>query len=137
MPRPTGAENHGYAGHIIGKGFACIGNAVVSERVVGAMAEAMEASLAEPLEERLMRSIEAGGKAGGQPAGQNSSCILIYGREQFSELDLRVDLHHEPIGELRRLVEHFKPLIPYFLERPYNPRIAREDRWVAQQKDKR
>jgi uncharacterized Ntn-hydrolase superfamily protein len=132
----TGDENFGWAGHIVGKQFACIGNAVVSERVVGAMAEAMETSTGQDLEERLMRSIEAGGKAGGQPDGQNSGCILLYGHEPFALLDIRVDLHKEPIGELRRQLEYFKPLIPYFLERPYNPRIGREDLWLAEQRKK-
>jgi hypothetical protein len=51
-------------------------------------------------------------------------------------LDIRVDLHKEPIGELRRQLEYFKPLIPYFLERPYNPRIGREDLWLAEQRKK-
>jgi uncharacterized Ntn-hydrolase superfamily protein len=83
-----------------------------------------------------MRSIEAGGKAGGQPDGQNSGCILLYGHEPFALLDIRVDLHKEPIGELRRQLEYFKPLIPYFLERPYNPRIGREDLWLAEQRKK-
>ncbi|MCC7273040.1 MAG: DUF1028 domain-containing protein [Alphaproteobacteria bacterium] len=130
----TGDQNGKWAGHIVGKQFACIGNGVVSERVVGAMAEAMEKSEGEPLEERLMRSIEAGGAAGGQPDGQHSSCMHMYGLEPFALLDMRVDLHDEPIGELRRLLGYFQPLIPYFEERPYNPRIAREDRWLEAQR---
>ncbi|MGE0715199.1 MAG: DUF1028 domain-containing protein [Alphaproteobacteria bacterium] len=133
----TGDENGKWAGHVTGKQFACIGNGVVSARVVESMAEAMVKSEGEPLEERLMRSIEAGGAAGGQPDGQNSSCILMYGAEPFALLDVRVDLHDEPIGELRRLLGYFQPLIPYFLERPYNPRIAREDRWLEAQKKAR
>ena len=130
----TGAENHPYAGHVIGDGWVSMGNAVVSEKVAAAMGEAMETTKGEPLEERLMRSIEAGGRAGGQPTGQQSSCILMYGHEEFALLDLRVDLHPEPIGELRRILNWFQPFIPYFAERPYNPRIPREDHWLEAQK---
>src|SRR6185437_7202870 len=72
----TGAQNAAYAGHIVGDQFACIANGVVSARVVEAMAEAMTASADKDLEERLMLSVEAAGKAGGQAAGHNSSCLL-------------------------------------------------------------
>jgi uncharacterized Ntn-hydrolase superfamily protein len=126
----TGAENGNYAGHIIGRGWLVMGNGVISAAVVEAMARAMESSEDEVLEERMMRAVEAGGAAGGQAEGQNSASILQYGDEPFSYLDLRVDIHDEPIREMRRIFERFRPLLPYFAERPYNPRIARDDRWL-------
>jgi uncharacterized Ntn-hydrolase superfamily protein len=127
----TGAKNTHAASHIIGKGWLAMANAVCPG-VVEAMAKAMEDSESEPVEERLMRGIEAGGRAGGQPDGQNSSCILVYADEPFSYLDLRVDVHDEPIGELRRIFDRFKPLLPYFQERAYNPRIGRDDLWLKE-----
>ena len=41
-----------------------------------------------------------------------------------------MDIHDEPIGELRRIFDRFVPLLPYFAERPYNPRIKRDDLWL-------
>lgn len=128
----TGDENGAYAGHIIGEGWLVMGNGIRSEKVTEAMAQSMRDSVTETLEERLVRSVEAGGAAGGQAAGQNSSCILVYADEPFSYLDLRVDIHDEPIGELRRIFDRFAPLLPYFAERPYNPRIKRDDLWLKE-----
>ena len=35
--------------------------------------------------------------------GKQSAALVIYGREEYSELDLRVDDHAEPLQELARL----------------------------------
>ncbi|WP_270937061.1 DUF1028 domain-containing protein [Falsiroseomonas oryzae] len=125
----TGAQNTAYAGHITGDGWLAMANAVVSAAVVEEMAAAV-ADEGPALEERLMRGIEAGGRAGGQKEGQNSAAILVHADEPFSYLDLRVDLHDEPIAELRRIFDRISPLGPYFQERPYNPQIGRDDHWL-------
>ncbi len=125
----TGEQNHFYAGHITGDGWLAMANAVVSESVVQAMAEAVSDE-GPALEERLMRGIEAGGRAGGQKEGQNSAAILVYADEPFSYMDLRSDLHDEPIADLRRIFDRIAPLGPYFQERPYNPGIGRDDHWL-------
>lgn len=130
----TGKENHDYAGHIIGDGWLTMGNGIVGAQVVEAMANSMKESVGEVIEERLVRSVEAGGKAGGQADGHFSSSILVYGDEPFAYLDLRVDVHEEPIGELRRIFEWFRPLLPYYSERPYNPRLPRDDIWRTEKK---
>ncbi|MFO1080757.1 MAG: DUF1028 domain-containing protein [Reyranellaceae bacterium] len=128
----TGAENGAWAGHVVGEGWLTMGNGVVGARVVEAMAESMRGTADELLEERLVRAVEAGGRAGGQADGHVSSSILVFGDEPFAYIDLRVDVHDEPIGELRRIFEWFRPLLPYYAERPYNPRLPRDDRWRAQ-----
>jgi uncharacterized Ntn-hydrolase superfamily protein len=127
----TGKENGAYAGHILGEGWLVMGNGIVGPQVTEAMADSMRSSGAEVFEERLVRAVEAGGAAGGQADGHFSSCILVYGDEPFAYIDLRVDVHDEPIGELRRIFEWFRPLLPYYAERPYNPRLPRDDRWRA------
>ena len=129
----TGSANGAYAGHILGQGWLVMGNGVVGAQVIEAMAASMTATGDELLEERLVRAVEAGGAAGGQADGHFSSSILVYGDEPFAYIDLRVDVHHEPIGELRRIFEWFRPLLPYYAERPYNPRLPRDDRWREQQ----
>ena len=129
----TGSENGAHAGHIIGEGWLVMGNGIVGPQVTEAMANAMRTTGAEVFEERLVRAVEAGGRAGGQADGHFSSSLLVFGDEPFAYIDLRVDVHEEPIGELRRIFEWFRPLLPYYSERPYNPRLPRDDRWRAQQ----
>lgn len=129
----TGDENFGFAGHHTDDGWLVMGNGVVGSRVIDAMAEAMRSSADELIEERLVRAVEAGGRAGGQADGHFSAALLVYGNEPFSYIDLRVDVHDEPIGELRRIFEWYRPLLPYYAERPYNPRLPRDDHWRDQQ----
>ena len=68
-----------------------------------------------------MRAIEAGRDAGGQEEGQTSASLLTFGKETFSRCDLRSDISIEPVADLRRMYDWYKPLIPYFLERAHNP----------------
>jgi uncharacterized Ntn-hydrolase superfamily protein len=125
----SGETEGSHSGHIRGKQFVTMGNAVIAEAVVQAMAHAMDATEGEDLCDRLMAAVEAGGRAGGQAEGQFSAAILVYDNEPFAHLDLRVDYHADPIGELRRIYDWFKPLIPYYRRRPYDPYIARDDHW--------
>jgi len=132
----TGAKNLDWAGHIAKNNFVAMGNYLVNEGVAKAMAEAFETSAQEPMEERLMRALEAGRDAGGQHGGQHSGGLLVYDWEVFPRVDLRVDFHEEPIGELRRILEQYKPLIPYYAQRPSDPTIGGFDDWLARQKSK-
>ena len=121
----TGADNLDWAGHICGESFVAMGNVLAGERVVQAIADEYRASAGDPFEERLIRAIEAGRDAGGQEEGQTSASILTFGRESYSRCDLRVDIHAEPIAELRRVYDWYAPLIPYYVERARNHQIGR------------
>lgn len=129
----SGPTEGGYSGHVLGQQSVAMGNAVVSEKVVGAIADSLSRSIGEGLCDRLMAAVEAGAHAGGQAEGQNSAAILVFDTEPFAHVDLRVDLHDDPVVELRRIYDRYKPLIPYFRLRPYDPGIARDDRWLASQ----
>jgi uncharacterized Ntn-hydrolase superfamily protein len=59
----TGARCIPWAGHATGAGYACLGNILVGEEVMQAMARDFEASTADDLPERLMR---ARGRPGGR-----------------------------------------------------------------------
>ena len=83
----------------------------------------------EPLAERLMRAVEAGRDAGGQPEGQNSAALLVHGAEPFPLVDLRVDLHDQPEAELRRLWDWFRPMVPYYVQRALTPTVPRWWQW--------
>jgi uncharacterized Ntn-hydrolase superfamily protein len=125
----TGERNPAWCGHHIGEGYVAAGNVLAGPGVVAAMAAAFEASEAEPLAERLLRAVEAGRDAGGQPEGQNSSALMVYGEHPFPLVDLRVDLHDTPEAELRRLWDWFRPMVPYYVQRANSPSVPRWWQW--------
>ena len=129
----TGKQNTDWSGHFCEPGMVAMGNGLISERTASAMAESFRKTAGDDLEARLMTALEAGRDAGGQHGGQHSSALVVYRAHEYPLVDLRVDEHDEPIGELRRIFEWFRPLLPYYAERPYNPRLPRDDRWRAQQ----
>ena len=127
----TGSSNIPWAGHRSGRNYVAMGNVLAGERVVAAIEDAFLSSVDEEMEERLVRAIEAGRDAGGQEEGQFSASLLTFGHETFSRCDLRVDLADEPVAELRRIYDWYKPLIPYYLERASNPDVGRYKDWLT------
>lgn len=127
----TGAENHDWCGHRCRDGYVVLGNALTGEHVIDAMEQAFRESEHEDLEERLMRAIEAGRDAGGQLGGQRSAALLVFDRKTFSRVDLRVDIHDEPVGELRRVFEVYRPVIDYYDLRQVDPTVMSIDDWLA------
>lgn len=127
----TGANNRDWAGHHVGAGYVAMGNVLISERTSLAMKLSFESTTDLDLEERLMRAIEAARDAGGQHDGQRSAGLVVFDRDVYPRVDLRVDLHDEPIGELRRLFDAYKPLTDYFCLRSADPTIGREAEWLG------
>ena len=125
----TGDKNSSWAGHKTGNGWVVMGNALVNEGVVEAMADAMK-NVHGDIETRLMNALDAGTKAGGQPDGQHSAAILVYENEGYAIINLRVDEHDQPMGELWRLFNKLHPLLPYYRERPDNPKIGPVSDWA-------
>jgi uncharacterized Ntn-hydrolase superfamily protein len=108
----TGGECHDWAGGVAGPGFAIQGNILAGPQVVGAMRDAWLAGDAgEPLARRLLSTIGAGDRAGGDRRGRQSAALLVveerggYGGSSDILVDLRVDDHADPIGELARLLD--------------------------------
>lgn len=115
----TGESAIKWSGHVAGADHVAIGNVLAGEQVVTEMSRAFIEASDEELEERLMRAIEAGRDAGGQPDGQVSAAIVVAGGEEtppMSEpfLNLRIDVSLEPIGELRKIFDWYLPLVPYY-----------------------
>lgn len=121
----TGDGNIPWMGHIAGENFVAMGNVLAGPQVVEAIAEGFHEKDDEILERRLVRAIEYGRDAGGQPEGQTSASILTFGTDTFSRCDLRVDVSEEPVAELRRIFDWYEPLLPYFEERARNPHVPR------------
>lgn len=109
----TGSRCFQWAGHVTGPGFAAQGNILAGPAVVEAMAEAFQATTGD-LAARLVAALHAGQRAGGDRRGRQSAAILIvrerggYGGFNDRYMDLRVDDHPDPIGELERLVGLFR-----------------------------
>jgi uncharacterized Ntn-hydrolase superfamily protein len=80
------------------------------------MAEAFEASVDEPLPERLMRALEAGQAVGGDKRGKQSAAIYAVKDQPYPYIDLRVDEHTDPVVELRRIYEVVKVQMLPFIE---------------------
>ena len=108
----TGRETFEWKGHLIGEDYVAAGNLLVSGEVLEAMARAFEESEGEGLAERLIKALEAGEESGGDVRGSFSAALKVAEKKPISEsrpmIDLRVDLHNEPVKELRRVFEAYK-----------------------------
>ena len=129
----TGRENKPWAGHRVERNVVVAANAVVGPAVADAMLDAFARVADLPLWDRLLRSLEAGKAAGGQPNGEMSSGLFVVDREPYATVDLRVDLHPQPVAELRRLAVAYFPLVPYYNLRPRDPTVPSAAEWLAAQ----
>jgi uncharacterized Ntn-hydrolase superfamily protein len=115
----TGRECIDWCGHIHGDGFSLAGNMLAGAAVLDDTAQSYLANTALPFAQRLIAAMKAGEAAGGDKRGKQSAALLIHGEEEWSDLDLRVDDHTDPLAELERLEQvsrerwvHFRPFMP-------------------------
>jgi uncharacterized Ntn-hydrolase superfamily protein len=115
----TGSECVDWCGHIGGESFSIAGNMLAAPRVLDDTAAAYTANETLPFAQRLIAAMRAGEAAGGDKRGKQSAALLIYGDEEWSDLDLRVDDHADPLGEIERLEQvsrerwvHFRQFLP-------------------------
>jgi uncharacterized Ntn-hydrolase superfamily protein len=105
----TGAGCHDWAGGRTGECYAAQGNILVSGSTVEALAATFEGNAHLELSERLIECLAAAQAAGGDRRGQQSASLLVvekdagYANLSDTVVDLRVDDHERPIGELRRI----------------------------------
>jgi uncharacterized Ntn-hydrolase superfamily protein len=115
----TGRDCVDWCGHIEGKGFSIAGNMLAGARVLDDTGKTYIAGEKLPFARRLIAAMRAGEAAGGDKRGKQSAALLIYGEEEWSDLNLRVDDHTDPLGELERLEAvsrerwvHFRKYLP-------------------------
>jgi uncharacterized Ntn-hydrolase superfamily protein len=115
----TGRDCVDWCGHIEGSGFSIAGNMLAGAQVLDETAKAYVANEGLPFPQRLLAAMRAGEAAGGDKRGKQSAALLIYGEEEWSDLDLRVDDHADPLAELERLEAvsrehwaHFRKVLP-------------------------
>jgi uncharacterized Ntn-hydrolase superfamily protein len=117
----TGPNCHDWAGGKAGDGYAIQGNMLAGPAVVADMETVWLAEAGNPrLAYRLLAALRAGDLAGGDRRGRQSAALLVvakgmgYGGTSDVVVDLRVDDHPDPVGELARLME----LHSLYFERP-------------------
>jgi uncharacterized Ntn-hydrolase superfamily protein len=95
-----------HAGEAVGEHWSCQANMMARETVPGAMASAFERASGD-LSERLMAALEAAEGEGGDVRGRQSAALVVVppeGEPWRARVDLRVEDHTDPLGELRRLL---------------------------------
>jgi uncharacterized Ntn-hydrolase superfamily protein len=115
----TGSECVDWCGHVEGNGFSIAGNMLAGAGVLDDTAAAYIGGENLPFAQRLIAAMRAGEAAGGDKRGKQSAALLIHGEEEWSDLDLRVDDHADPLAELARLETvsrerwvHFRRFLP-------------------------
>jgi uncharacterized Ntn-hydrolase superfamily protein len=115
----SGADCVPWCGHVLGDHFSVAGNMVASKHVLERTAEAFADAEPSTFPQRLIAAMEAGENAGGDRRGRQSAALVIVGHDEWPSLDLRVDDHPDPLGELKRLEQvsheewvHFRAIIP-------------------------
>lgn len=128
----TGDACHPWAGGRTGEGYAAQGNLLTGPEVVDALCKTFEAASG-PLSERLVAALAAADAAGGDKRGRQSAALLVvrqeggYGGFNDRYIDLRVDDHPAPVGELARLLE----LQRLYFERPGEGGVLEIDADIA------
>src|SRR6185295_1010884 len=115
----TGSACVDWCGSTSGEGFSVAGNMLAGPAVIEETAKTYRANSALPFPRRLIAALKAGEAAGGDKRGKQSAALQIYGEEEWPDLDLRVDDHADPLGELERLEAvsrerwvHFSKFLP-------------------------
>jgi uncharacterized Ntn-hydrolase superfamily protein len=99
----SGEQCVDWYGHRPGENYSVQGNMLVGKETIDAMAAAFESAKGH-LSSRLLKALEAGQAAGGDKRGRESAALLVapFGDESGT-IDIRVDLHEDPVAELRRI----------------------------------
>lgn len=115
----TGEGCFAWAGGRLGPGFAAQGNILAGAAVVDGLVDTFLAG-GRPFPDLLVACLAAADAAGGDRRGRESAALLVvragggFGGGNDRWIDLRVDHHDDPIGELGRLLD----LQHLYFERP-------------------
>ena len=102
----TGPDCIPCAGDVRGAHWSCQANMMASDTVPAAMSAAFERADGD-LAERLMKALDAAEGEGGDVRGRQSAALIVVpadGEPWQMRVQLRVEDHPDPVGELRRLL---------------------------------
>lgn len=104
----TGVDCHDHNGHLITDCVSIQVNTAARADAVALMRSAFDEAAGQPLAERLVAALAA---SGDDARGRQSAAVFVTGRDALTgyvdepHVDLRVDDHREPVGELARLLD--------------------------------
>lgn len=108
-----------WAGHIAGPECSVAGNMLAGPQVLQRTLQAYLAGRDLPFAERMVVAMQSGDLAGGDRRGKQSASLIVFGEDEWSRVDIRVDDHPDPLGELARLEMisrqewiRYRPFIP-------------------------
>src|SRR5215217_7203431 len=107
-----------------GEGVVAAGNLLASPDVPAAMVGAFMAREQDDHGDRLVYALGMGLAAGGEEGPVHSAGLVLVDRVPWYVADLRVDWSDDPIGDLAKLWELWKPQMNDYLTRALNPSAA-------------
>ena len=120
----SGSETLGIHAMAEGRDVVAAGNLLSNTAVPAAMVAAFEAAEG-LLGDRLLAAMQAGLAAGGEEGAVHSAGMVIVDKVAWPMTDLRVDWRDEdPIGELARLWDLWKPQAEAYITRALDPTQA-------------
>lgn len=106
----TGSRCIVHAGHAVGDQVSAQANIMERDTVPAAMVRAYSAAAGGGFAERLLAALEAAEAEGGDLRGRQSAALVVVSPRTTGSpaedrpIDLRVDDHPDPVGDLRRLL---------------------------------
>lgn len=112
----TGEACIGWAGHVSAPGVSVAGNMLAGPGVVEASLDAYLSGADLPMPDRMLAALRAGEAAGGDKRGRQAAALRMHRGQDYPTLDLRVDDHADPLGELDRLLAVARERFVYFAD---------------------
>lgn len=124
----SGEKTLGTHGSATGMNVVAAGNLLFGNGIPQAMVDDFATSTELRLEERLLSAMRAALSAGGEAGAVHSAGLLVVGDAPWPVTDLRVDYtddpDDDPIAELERLWQLWKPQAADYVTRGLDPRLA-------------
>jgi uncharacterized Ntn-hydrolase superfamily protein len=120
----SGSEALGQHHALAGEQCVAAGNLLASPTVIAAMIQAFEQTTG-LLGERLLAAMHAAMAAGGEAGPVHSAALEVVDDLTWPLVDLRVDwTEHDPIGELDKLWQAYRPQMQDYVIRALDPTRA-------------
>ena len=119
-----GARTLGRHGEAVGVDCIAAGNLLADDQVPAAMVAAFEKEPDDPVAVRLLAALRAGAETGGEEGPVHSCGLQVVDEVSWPTTDLRVDWHDDPISELERLWNLWRPQEADYVARALDPGSA-------------
>lgn len=117
----SGAHTLGIHNTASAQDVAAAGNLLANDGVPAAIVASFQENAGLALGDRVIAAMQAGLAAGGEAGPIHSAGLLIVDKVSWPVTDLRIDWHDDPIGELAKLWELWKPQADAYITRALDP----------------